>query len=142
VTRFKSIPGGRGKKKWTTGIDPEILTEGDVVKAIRDLLRSRGVFHWKFSPGPFGKQAGIADILGVYKVRVEDLVKAGVEEVGIFTAIEVKKPGKKPTDAQKRFLANVRDGAGIAFWADCIEDVIKGMGWDKKTKLKKKRGSR
>jgi len=135
MTRWKKAKKRKGKLK-------EAVLEADVVKAIRDLLRATGVFHWKFSPGPFGNQEGISDILGVYKVKVADLVAAGVEEVGIFLAIEVKRPGKKPTDAQDRFIENIRDGAGIAFPADCVEDVVEGMKLKTRIEVKRKGGSR
>ena len=56
---------------------------------------------------------GIADILGVYKGR--------------FLAIEVKRPGLKPTADQQAFIDNVNEAGGIGFVAWFPEDVIKRL---------------
>ena len=119
--RAKAKPGGKGKQgEWGGQAVP--VKETDITKAIRDLLRAMGVFHWKFSPGPFGNQAGISDILGIWNKE------KGKDGDGLFLAIEVKKPGGRVSPAQTRFLDNVRANGGIGILAYCVEDVIKGLG--------------
>lgn len=52
---------------------------------------------------------GVSDIIGIYKGR--------------FLAIEVKKPGAKPTNHQWNFLKAVHENGGIALVARSVEDV-------------------
>lgn len=89
--------------------------EGAVTKAVRDLLRHMGVFHWKQHQG-LGSAPGVADIIGCYDGRL--------------LAIELKAPGKriKPDSAQQRFLDNVHEHGGIAIEADSVEALVAGFG--------------
>lgn len=57
---------------------------------------------------------GVSDILGIYHGR--------------FLAIEVKTPiNKKRTESQEKFIKNIKDNGGIAFYATSIDDVKKGL---------------
>ena len=54
--------------------------------------------------------------------------KAGVSDIlacikGRFVAIEVKRPGNKPTAVQLQFIKAVNSIGGLAFWADNLQDV-------------------
>ena len=71
---------------------------------------------------------GVADLIGVKTVRVDDLVKRGVDEVGVFMAIEVKAPGGRLSAHQQAFLDNIKRAGGIAFKAESIDEVIDGLG--------------
>jgi hypothetical protein len=87
--------------------------ESDVLAACLQLLRLRGVFAWRNNSGAFvlgdGKgrrffRAGLpgsADILGVLPG-------------GRFLAVEVKRPGGKPTPPQRAFLAAVEAAGGVS----------------------------
>lgn len=100
--------------------------ENDVTGRIRRLLKSARVWHFKHWGGPRSPK-GIADIIGIRRVRVDDLVKAGVDEVGIFIAIEIKVPGhawSKPTKEQQAFIDNVNQNKGIGFVAHTTGEVI------------------
>ena len=90
------------------------LTESQITKQIRDLLNACQIFHWKNWSGPMTYPKGIADILGIYK--------------GQFLAIEVKRPGYKPTVDQQAFLDRVNEAGGIGFVAWFPEDVVKRLG--------------
>jgi hypothetical protein len=113
-------------------------SETDLTKAIRKVLSGCGVWNWKQWQGPMSQPKGVSDIIGIKTVRVADLVAAGVEEVGVFTAIEVKKPGWRPPgeDAksyrhyaeQKKFVEAVRERGGLAFFATSIDEVIDAIG--------------
>ena len=71
---------------------------------------------------------GIPDILGIRRVRVADLVAAGVEEVGVFVAIEVKTDRGTVSDQQKKVITVMRDYRAVAFVARSIDDAIDNLG--------------
>jgi penicillin-binding protein-related factor A (putative recombinase) len=83
--------------------------EAEITKQIRDLLDALGVFHYKAWQGMMSKK-GVSDIIGCYKGR--------------FFAIEVKRPGRSPTEEQAKFLNQVSRAGGIALTAWCVEHVI------------------
>lgn len=56
---------------------------------------------------------GMTDIIGIYEGR--------------FLAIEIKRPGNKPTEAQAAFMASVRHYGGIAFWVDNLDTLVNVM---------------
>lgn len=47
---------------------------------------------------------------------------------GRFLAVEVKRPGGKPTEAQVEFLGRVQRAGGVAFVAWSVDDVARGLG--------------
>ena len=89
------------------------ITEHDLTKGIRNLLRTCGIWHYKAWQG-MGSMPGVSDIIGCHK--------------GKFFAIEVKRPDGKPTDNQVQFQLRVREAGGIAFIARSVDDVIDGLG--------------
>ena len=54
-------------------------------------------------------QAGVPDIIACIKGR--------------FVAIEVKRPGQKPTPIQEAFLESITKKGGVAFWSDNLDRV-------------------
>lgn len=62
----------------------------------------------------FGKP-GSSDILGI----LDD---------GRFLAIEVKRPGKEPTEVQREFLENINKNGGLAFVAYSVDDARSMLG--------------
>jgi hypothetical protein len=62
-----------------------------------------------YSPTP----AGFPDLVGV------------IPPTGRGLYIEVKAPGKKPTELQNRYLALLQAKGAIAFWADSVESAIR-----------------
>jgi len=103
------------------------ITHADILKAVKDLLEAFAIFHWKHFGGPLNPK-GISDVLGIRKVKVSDLVKAGIEEVGIFMAIEVKAGKDTLTEDQEGFGLNVIESAGIFIEARDVEDIINRLG--------------
>jgi hypothetical protein len=59
-----------------------------------------------------GLGTGSSDLVGVLSARVH--LETKPVTFGRFFVLEVKKPGKKPTDEQRRFLALVRRMGGFA----------------------------
>jgi hypothetical protein len=104
-----------------------VTPEARVTRQIRDVLHLCRVWHWKQFQ-TLGSPPGIADILGIRRVRVQDLVDAGVEEVGVFFAVEVKAPRGKLSRAQEEFLDAVRREGGIALEARDVETVQEALG--------------
>ena len=106
--------------------------ENIVTKKIRKVLKDSGVWHFKHKAS-MGSKRGVSDILGIRTVKVSDLVEQGVEEVGVFTAIEVKKEGvMRGSPDQEKFIANVKKHGGIGFVTDNIVDVIRFLGLAKR----------
>lgn len=89
------------------------MKETDITKAIRALLDAHNIWHFKHAASPYGRN-GVSDILGCVN--------------GYFLAIEVKRPGKKPTLAQMEFLKEVNSAGGIGFVATGTQDVIDRLG--------------
>ena len=93
---------------------PPIPKESDITKQIRSYLNLMGIPHWKIWQGAMSFK-GISDILGV------------LPPDGKFLAIEVKRPGRKPTERQRQFLEQVASAGGIAIVAYSVEDVAKKL---------------
>jgi hypothetical protein len=98
--------------------------EQDLVNACLQLLKLRGVFAWRNNSGAFvlgeGKgrrffRAGLvggSDILGV------------LHPTGQLLAVEVKRPGGKPTPQQQAFLDAVRAAGGVAAVVRDVAELV------------------
>lgn len=105
------------KKKAKAG-----LSEAAIQKAIQDAFRLKhrvALVHpdpgagrvnggGRFSSLP----AGYPDLIGI------------VPPSGRFLAIEVKVPGKVPTEAQLMMLEAMRSKGAVAFWADSVASAL------------------
>lgn len=90
--------------------------EQDIQTSIMNYISSIGGLPIKFNNIGIYAKAGVSDILACVKGR--------------FVAIEVKKPGKKPTALQNIFIETINQIGGIAFWTDNLDDVkekLKGL---------------
>lgn len=90
--------------------------EQDIQTSIMNYISSIGGLPIKFNNIGIYAKAGVSDILACVKGR--------------FVAIEVKKPGKKPTALQNIFIEAINQIGGIAFWTDNLDDVkekLKGL---------------
>jgi len=69
-----------------------------------------------------GLCVGSSDLIGWKTVTITpDMVG---QQVAVFTAIEVKQPGKYPSPEQRQFLANVTKAGGISGTARSPEDAL------------------
>ena len=86
------------------------MLERDVVVAIKTYLASLGsdVFFWKEHGGPSGT-SGVSDIICCYKGR--------------FLGLEVKLPGGRLTELQKRAIEKINRAGGIACRVESVDDV-------------------
>lgn len=88
------------------------LTEKEITKQIRDLLTACRIHHTKIWQGMMSEK-GVSDIIACHE--------------GKYVAIEIKRPGRKPSKDQADFLERVKESGGVAFVATCVEDVVTGL---------------
>ena len=97
--------------------------ERDIQKAILDYLKYRGFIAIKHRN------------VGIYKKSTDRYIPLPADELGIsdiiacapsgrFVAIEVKRIGGKPSDAQVAFIKSVQQQGGLATIAYSIDDAI------------------
>jgi hypothetical protein len=70
----------------------------------------------------FGLCKGSSDLIGFKPVTITPEMVG--RTVAIFTAIEVKTPGGKPTPEQLHFVKRVKDHGGIAGIARSVEEML------------------
>ena len=98
---------------------PEMeLSETEIQSLILDFLKAIKVRAWRNNTGSrggvrYGLCVGSSDIIGIFH--------------GLFLAIEVKIPGKTPTDDQWKFINDVISSGGIAFYACSVDEVRKAL---------------
>ncbi len=83
--------------------------EQNIQTSIMNYISSIGGLPIKFNNIGIYAKAGVSDILACIKGR--------------FVAIEVKRPGNKPTAVQLQFINAVNNIGGFAFWADNLQEV-------------------
>lgn len=123
--------------------------ESTILHGIRQALaREPSVICWRNNTGVLPDQRGIpvsfglcegsADLIGIVMVACtvhrDVLDSAGnligrstfgsVRTLGRMFAIEVKKPGKRPTDEQFAFLDLVRGMGGAATWVTSVDEAL------------------
>jgi len=95
-------------------------SETDIQNLIRIALSEKGIISWRNNVGAlkdingrlvrYGLCTGSSDIIGI----MPD---------GRFLAIEVKKPGKKPTAEQTRFIEAILKHGGLAGVVRSVEEL-------------------
>ena len=85
------------------------IKEQEIQDKIMDYIKSIGGLPVKFNNIGIYAKAGVSDILACIKGR--------------FVAIEVKRPGQKPSSLQINFIDAINKIGGFAFWADNLQDV-------------------
>jgi hypothetical protein len=103
-------------------------SEHQIQTSILNILSYYGVFAWRNNSGMIavgeGKYrrmiklgvAGMPDILGIQK------------ESGRLVGIEVKKPGKTTTEAQKHMLETLEEYGAIVYVAHSVDDIAQLFG--------------
>ena len=80
-------------------------------------------------------QSKIMDYLksiNAYPVKIVAATKSGNPDIicclnGRFVAIEVKQPGKNPTELQKLKMDKITEAGGVAFVARSVSDVMTAL---------------
>lgn len=85
------------------------MKEQNVQTKIMNYIKSIGGLPVKFNNVGIYAKAGVSDILACIKGR--------------FVAIEVKRPGGKPSQLQLQFIDAINSIGGIAFIADNLDTV-------------------
>lgn len=89
-----------------------------------DYLRLKGCLVFKHrNVGIYKQNTGSYIPLSFGEKGISDII--GLTKEGKFLAIEVKMPKKKPSKEQVDFIERVKYKNGIAFCANCLEDVQK-----------------
>jgi len=73
-----------------------------------------------------GWPAGTSDLVGWKSVVITQAMVGS--RVAVFTAVEVKSPGGRLTDGQRRFLAAVQAAGGYAVAARTLAEVAAVLG--------------
>ena len=102
-------------------------TEQAVQKVIIDYLKLKKYLVFKHRNVGIYKQATNSYIpLSFGEKGISDVI--GCSPQGTFIAVEVKKPGGKPSPDQLRFLEEVKVRGGVGILAYSLDDVIKEVG--------------
>lgn len=98
--------------------------EKDIQAAILQYLRLRNVFAWRNNSGMqlIPNKGGGMRAIRIGLPGSADIL--GIMPDGRFLAIEVKRPGKMPTDEQRAFLGQIEANGGVAVVAHSVDDVI------------------
>lgn len=96
--------------------------EAEIQRQILELLKLRGIVHWRQNAGTVRlESAGKPRYLRAGPRGVPDIV--GILPGGRFFAVEVKRPGEKPTQYQLAALTRINAAGGVAFWTDDPAEV-------------------
>jgi hypothetical protein len=98
------------------------MKESDIQKQILDLLKLKRYVVFKHRNVGIMKPNGSYIPLAFGEKGISDII--GCSPEGVFTAIEVKQPGKKPSPDQVEFIKNVIRNKGVAFVATSLDDVL------------------
>ena len=98
------------------------MKEKDIQKEIMNMLLIHPAVAW-------GYITTVGTVKGVHGGRPFSVGFPGQSDImgqlkdGRLFAIEVKVPGKTPTDEQNDFITTVNNSHGVAGWADNVEDA-------------------
>lgn len=109
--------------------DPRPL-ERDIQRDVLAWLRAVGVVVIRVNSGAAPGQGGRRYVRFTDTPGVSDLI--GLLPDGLFLAIELKRPGERPTEHQRKFLDAVSGSGGLAFVAHSVADVeaaLRAEGW-------------
>ena len=102
-------------------------TEQAVQKVIIDYLKLKKYLVFKHrNVGIYKKATNSYIPLSFGEKGISDIIACSPQ--GTFIAVEVKKPGGKPSPDQLRFLEEVKVRGGVGILAYSLDDVIKEVG--------------
>lgn len=122
-------------------------TEKDLSKAIikklnnldiSDILNKQAkikIYAYKRIGSGMSANTGMPDISGCVSCQINNSPNNSPNLIAIRLEIEVKLPGKKPTDRQAYFIEKYASLGCIAFWTDDISDCMEQLLNQLKTKL-------
>lgn len=99
------------------------IKESDIQKDILDYLKIKHYVVFKHrNVGIYKKETGTYIPLAFGEKGISDLLACAPD--GRFWAIEVKKPGGRPSPDQLAFIESVKRNNGVAFIAESLDEVI------------------
>ncbi len=98
------------------------ISENDVKKAILDCLAANHIFAWRNNTGAFAGEYNGKKRFFRYGAKGSGDIFALRD--GIFYSLEVKAPGKVPSDDQNAWMDLVRKNGGRASCFDNIDSFI------------------
>src|SRR3990167_7357363 len=97
-------------------------SEQEIQKSILEYLRIKKIVCFKHHSTGSTIRDGKAVFFAHSEKGISDII--GCTKEGRFIAIEVKKPGGRPSPEQLEFIEMVNKQGGIAFIAYSIQDVL------------------
>src|SRR5258708_20901710 len=98
------------------------MKESEIQKQIIDLLKLKRYVVFKHRNVGIMKPNGSYIPVAFGEKGISDIIACSPQ--GIFTAIEVKKPGGKVSLEQKEFIESIKRSKGVAFVAYSLDDVL------------------
>jgi hypothetical protein len=131
----KPKPKPNPSPKPASGTLRPVAGEAAVLAACLKLLKLRRVPAWRNNSGMFpgfgaggrkrpvraGLGTGSADIVGI----LGGPFLGDVPSAGRLLAVEIKRPGERPTAAQVAWLRAVNAAGGLAFWVDDVAELAR-----------------
>jgi hypothetical protein len=103
-----------------------VQVEQGIQRAVLDYLRWKGIPCYKHQNAGIRKPDG--GYIPTHTRGVSDIIGC-IPKTGRFLAIEVKRPGNKPTAEQQQFIDTINAAGGLAFVARSVEEVDEALGW-------------
>ena len=101
--------------------------EAEIQRAILATLKHLGVDCWRHNVGGFPVESGgTRRYVRAGEKGQSDIL--GLLPGGRFCAVEVKRPGNRPTADQIAFMQRINEAGGFAFWAtsaQTVENVVR-----------------
>lgn len=106
-------------------INRHARTEREVMADVMKILRAWGIPHQRQNTGGFRNNSGQYVACGA---TGNADITATLPGSGRRLEIEVKRPGKRPTEAQLRRMREHNAAGAVAFWVDNAEDLPHALG--------------
>lgn len=110
-----------------------VSPEGALVKAVIQYVNARGGYAWRNQSGMLrGEHKGKTWVVHMGRVGLPDVmavwpVRHGGALCGRLLAIECKRDGHKPTDAQRAAMDMLRARGALVVLAYSVEDVQRAL---------------
>ena len=105
------------------------MTETEIQRRIMVALSKIGVRIFRNNVGT-AKQGERTIKFGLCKGSSDLIGWTEIDGVAVFTAVEVKRPMKKPTEHQQNFIDRVNEAGGIAFVATSSDEAVEKIQYE------------
>lgn len=107
-----------------------VPTEKEIQAACLEWLNTiPGVRCWRQNTGGFpGEYKGKRRFTRFGQKGQSDI--SGVGPFGVRVEIEIKRPGKLPSDIQGYWLTSMQESGAVAFWADSLDTCVEQLRYE------------